>query len=65
MPLPSRPMFPAMRPFVWLAVLALAACAGVSEAPSCRGEVFPLNPSRMAPFAALAGAAGPAGAVVR
>ena len=58
-------MRPAMKACVWLAILALAACAGVSDTPSCRGEVFPLNPTHMAPLAALTGATAPAGTVVR
>jgi len=33
---------------ILLPVLALAACAGAAEPPSCRGAVFPLNPSRVA-----------------
>lgn len=42
-----------------LAALAIASCTGASEPPACRGEVFPLNPSRMAPIAAPTGAAAP------
>ena len=37
-----------MKPALLLLALALAGCAGASEAPSCRGEAFSLNPSRTA-----------------
>jgi hypothetical protein len=50
-----------------LPVLTLAACAGASETPSCRGEVFQLNPSRMVPPATIAATpiVAPAASVVR
>ena len=57
-------MKPALLPFL----LALAACAGTTKAPACRGEVFQLNPTRMLPPATLATispAVAPAGSVVR
>ena len=38
-----------------LSVLVLASCTGASEPPACRGDVFQLNPSRMAPLATLTG----------
>jgi hypothetical protein len=37
--------------------LVSTACTGPAEAPSCHGEVFQLNPSRMVPLTTLA--AGP------
>jgi hypothetical protein len=57
-----------MKPALLLSLLALAACAGTTEAPACRGEVFQLNPTRMLPPATLAAAApvvAPARGVVR
>lgn len=56
-----------MKPVLLLALLAQAACAGASEPPVCRGEVFQLNPSRMVSPVALATApvATPVGSVVR
>jgi hypothetical protein len=45
-----------MKPVLLLPVLVLAACAGTTEPPTCRGEVFPLNPTRMAPPETLAAA---------
>jgi hypothetical protein len=56
-----------MKPVLLLPVLVLAACAGPTEPPMCRGEVFPLNPTRMAPPATLAAAApaAPAGSFAR
>jgi hypothetical protein len=45
-----------MKPALLLSLLALAACAGTTEPPACRGEVFPLNPTRMMPPATLAAA---------
>lgn len=46
-----------------LSALALASCSGASEPPACRGDVFPLNPSRVAPLAGLTGAPAAAPAV--
>lgn len=57
-----------MKPALLLSLLALAACAGFTEAPACRGEVFRLNPTRMVPLANLASTApavAPAGSVMR
>jgi hypothetical protein len=57
-----------MKPALLLLLLALAACAGFTEAPACRGEVFRLNPTRMVPLAHLATTApvvAPAGSVRR
>jgi hypothetical protein len=56
-----------MKLVLLLPVLVLAACAGTTEPPTCRGEVFPLNPTRMAPPATLAAAppAASAGSFVR
>ena len=57
-----------MKSALLLSLLALAACAGVSEPPACRGEVFQLNPTQMLPaanFAAVAPMVAPAGSVVR
>ncbi|SHK49420.1 hypothetical protein SAMN02745194_05031 [Roseomonas rosea] len=57
-----------MKPALLLSLLALAACAGASEPPACKGEVFQLNPTRMLPpanFAAAAAVGAPAGSVVR
>ncbi|WP_424138474.1 hypothetical protein [Roseomonas chloroacetimidivorans] len=56
-----------MKPALLLSLLALAACAGVSEPAACRGEVFQLNPTRMLPPANFAAApvVAPAGSVVR
>jgi hypothetical protein len=50
-----------------LPVLVLAACAGTTEPPTCRGEVFQLNPTRMMPLATLAAAPviAPAGSIVQ
>jgi hypothetical protein len=45
-----------MKPVLLLLLLALAACAGTTEPPACRGEVFQLNPTRMMPPATLAAA---------
>jgi hypothetical protein len=46
-----------MKPALLLSLLALAACAGTTGAPACRGEVFRLNPSRMVSPASLAAGA--------
>ena len=57
-----------MKPALLLSLLALAACAGITEAPACRGEVFRLNPTRMVPLANLAATVpviAPAGSVRR
>ena len=57
-----------MKPALLLSLLALAACAGTTEAPACRGEIFQLNPTRMLPPATLAATAAvvaPARGVVR
>ncbi|WP_338666226.1 hypothetical protein VQH23_26015 (plasmid) [Pararoseomonas sp. SCSIO 73927] len=56
-----------MKSALLLSLLALAACAGTTAAPACRGEVFQLNPTRMVPPATLAAApvVAPAGSVVR
>jgi hypothetical protein len=56
-----------MKPALLLSLLALAACAGASDPPACRGEVFQLNPTRMAPPATLAAvpATSPAGSLLR
>jgi hypothetical protein len=45
-----------MKPVLLLPALVLAACAGTTEPPACRGEVFELNPTRMVPLATLAAA---------
>ena len=42
-----------------LPLVLLAACSG-TEAPACRGEVFQLNPTRMAPAATVSGRSGAA-----
>ena len=63
---PTR--FLEMKPALLLSLLALSACAGITEAPACRGEVFRLNPTRMVPAANLAAAApvvAPAGRLIR
>ena len=57
-----------MKPALLLSLLALAACAGASDPPACKGEVFQLNPTRMVPPATLPPAApvlAPATSVVR
>jgi hypothetical protein len=45
-----------MKPVLLLSLLVLAACAGTTEPPTCRGEVFQLNPTRMIPPTTLAAA---------
>jgi hypothetical protein len=56
-----------MKPVLLLSLLAQAACAGASEPPACRGEVFQLNPTRMVSPVALGTvpAATPVGSIVR
>ena len=66
-PLSLRSLGAPMKSALLLSLLALAACAGTTAAPACRGEVFQLNPTRMVPPAPLAAApvVAPAGSVVR
>jgi hypothetical protein len=45
-----------MKPVLLLSLFTLAACAGTTEPPACRGEMFQLNPTRMMPPATLAAA---------
>lgn len=64
----SDPQRFSMKPaLLLLPILALAACAGSTEPPACKGEVFQLNPTRMVPPAtpAAAPAVAPAGSAVR
>lgn len=49
-----------MKPALVLSLLTLVACAGASDPPTCSGETFALNPTRVAPPAIIAAAPGTA-----
>jgi hypothetical protein len=55
-----------MKPAVLLLLLTLAACTGASDPPTCSGEPFALNPTRITPAATMAAApeTAPAGRTI-